>query len=460
MKAYSTYSYWLETAGDDLTPRPPLDGSIDVDIGILGAGYSGLWTAYYLLRRNPSLRVAVVEAEIAGFGASGRNGGWCSSGFPVSLEMLQRRFGSDAAWVLQEVMWQTVDEIGSVCQDEEIDAQYLKGGMLRLARGQQELPAIRRAHAVYQSLGLGQRYTLLDAAQTNARLRVTGTAGSLFTQECATVHPGRLVRGLARAVERRGATIYEGTEVTGYETGTSPRLKTNRGDVRATSIVLAGEAYLTRLRPLHRQLIPVYSLIVLTEPLDDAQWQQIGWAGHECVSSNRYTVDYLSRTADGRILFGSRGAPYHLGSRIEDRYDKHETTHTMIKELVAEWFPALRGIHFTHSWGGPVGMPRDWMPTIAHDPRAGLATARGYTGQGVATSNLAGRILADLLIGERSPLTDLPMVGHRSPNWEPEPLRWLATRYVQWAYGRIDKRAERTGRAPTGRTLAERLGQH
>lgn len=460
MKDYRTYSFWLETAGDDLTPRPALDGSIDVDVAILGAGYTGLWTAYYLLRRDPGLRVAVVEREIAGFGASGRNGGWCSAGFPTTLGMLETRFGREAARAIHHAMVESVDEVGRVCAEEGIDAQYVKGGSLRIARGRQQLPAIEGNFAAYERLGLAEQYELLDAAQTAARIHVTESLGALYTPHCATVHPGRLVRGLARAVERRGGTIYEQTAVTGFESGATPCLHAATGDVRARIIVLAGEGYLSQLPSLHRNLIPIYSLIVLTEPLSPAQWESIGWQGHECVSSNRYTVDYLSRTADGRILFGGRGAPYHYGSQIADDYDRHGPTHALLRAQTEEWFPALKGIRFTHAWGGPLGVPRDWLPTMSYDPMTGVAIACGYTGQGVATANLSGRVLADQITGTESPLVSLPTVGHRHRAWEREPLRWLGVRFVQKGYGRIDARAERTGEAPTGRSLAERLGRH
>jgi glycine/D-amino acid oxidase-like deaminating enzyme len=459
-KDYRTYSFWLETCGDDLTPRPSLPGSIDVDIAILGAGYTGLWTAYYLLQRDPALRVAIVEAEIAGFGASRRNGAWCSSDFSVTPGMLAQRYGRDATRALQAAMSDTVDEVGRVCRDEGIDAHYVKGGELRIARGRHEVPLIESDYATYRDLGLGDRYRLLDAEETTEHLRVAGAAGALFTPECATIHPGRLVRGLARTVERLGATIYEQTEVTDVRGGAHPALLTRHGEVRAKTVVLAGEAYLTRLRRLHRQLMPVYSLIVLTEPLTEAQWAEIGWANRECVSSNKYVIDYLSRTADGRILFGSRGAPYHFGSRLDDAYDRHEPTHAAIAAQILAWFPSLHGIRFTHSWGGAVGMPRDWMPSFTHDRSSGIASARGYTGHGVATSNLAGRTLADLITGVPSSLTTLPPVGHRSRNWEPEPLRWLGTRYMQWTYNRIDRKAAYTGQPPTGKTLPEWLGRH
>jgi glycine/D-amino acid oxidase-like deaminating enzyme len=460
MKDYRTYSFWLETAGDDLQPRPPLEGSVDVDVAILGAGYSGLWTAYYLLQAEPSLRVALVEKEVAGFGASGRNGGWCSSSFPLSPSELTRRFGREAAVDLQRAMWDSVNEIGRVCEAEGIDAQFAKGGCLRVARGAHQLSSLRGLHAAYAEMGVGGRYHLLGAEETAERVRIPGVVAALFTPECASIHPGRLVRGLARAVERRGATIYEQSEVIEVVRGIRPAFHTPRGTVRSRTVVLAGEAYMSGLRAMRRRLAPIYSLIVLTEPLSQEQWERIGWRQRECISSMRYTVDYLNRTADGRILFGSRGAPYHFGSRIDDRYDRHASTHEVIGGLVREWFPFLEGVGLSHTWGGPVGMPRDWMPSVGYEAETGTAWACGYTGQGVATSNLAGRILADLMRGVGSPITALLLSGHQSPRWEPEPLRWLAIRYMQGAYGRVDRKAERTGRAPRGTTLAERLGRH
>jgi glycine/D-amino acid oxidase-like deaminating enzyme len=460
MKDYASYSFWLETSGDDLTARPQLDGSIDADIAILGAGYSGLWTAYYLLQREPGLRIVLLEAEIAGFGASGRNGGWCSSGFPVSLGELARRYGKQVTRELHAAMCDAVDEVGRASRREGLTIDYTKGGNLDIARGEHQLPAIREAYETRQRLGLAEQVRMLDARETGQRIRISKARGSLFDSECAAIHPGKLVRGLARLVEMRGATIFEQSEVTDFRVGRAPLLRTRRAEVRAQTIVLAGEAYLSRRQQLHRQITPIYSLIVLTEPLTASQWEDIGWQGRECVSSPRYTVDYLQRTADGRILFGSRGAPYHLASGISDEYDRHEPTHQMIRDLIIEWFPMLRDVGFSHSWGGAVGMPRDWMPTVSFDAGEGVATARGYTGQGVATTNLAGRILADLILGVQSPITRLPVVNHRSPNWEPEPLRWLAIRGMQWAYGYIDRRAERTGKPPSGRSLPERLGRH
>ena len=459
-KDYRTYSFWLETAGEELTPRPSLPGSTEADVAILGAGFTGLWTAYYLLGHDPSLRVVVLEAETAGFGASGRNGAWCNSGFPMTPGELGRRFGKEVAQDLLREMRDSVEEVGRVAAAEGIDAQYFRGGQLRVARGPNQLPAIHEAYESLRALGLEEGVEVLDAQETVERVRITNAGGALYNPHCATIHPARLARGLARAVERLGGEIFEQTPVTDYGGGTNPRFETDSGEVRARAIVLAGEAYLARLRKLRRQVLPIYSLIVLTEPLSREQWAEIGWEGRECVASNRYTVDYLSRTADGRILFGGRGAPYHYGSRIEDEYDRHDPTHEMLRRTAREWFPALEGARFTHAWGGPLAMPRDWMPTMSYDPSQGIATARGYTGQGVATANLSGRTLADLILGRRTGITRLPTVNHGSRPWEPEPLRWLGARYVQRGLMKVDDHAERTGEPPTGKTLAERLGRH
>ena len=323
--------------------------------------------------------------------------------------------------------------------------------------------------------GFVEHYQLLDAAGVAEKVRIAGAVAGLWSGTAAIVHPGRLVRGLAALVERMGARIVERTPVTDFRAAASESaggsaggmassapaaLITPRGEIRAPVVVLAGEAYLVRLAKLHRQLVPMYSLIVLTEPIDDARWAEIGWAGREVVASARLSIDYLSRTADGRILFGGRGAPYRLGSPIRDAYDRHDPTHEMLRGFVRTWFPMLRDVRFTHAWGGPLGMPRDWHPSFAFDPRSGIASARGYVGHGVSTANLAGRTLADLITGTRSPLTELPLANHRSPNWEVEPFRWLGIRYVQGAMSRLDRGSEATGRPPTGRSLAERIASH
>ena len=285
-------------------------------------------------------------------------------------------------------------------------------------------------------------------------------SGHCQSEDTAVIQPGKLVRGLARVVERLGVTIYEQTGVTSFQTGENPSLRTDKGEIRARTIVLCGEAYMSQLPGVGRQLMPVYSLITLTEPLSDSAWSEIGWQNRECVDSCRYQVDYLSKTTDGRILFGGRGAPYHFNSKIRDSYDRHGDTHAMLQANVREWFPMLKDVKITHTWGGPLGWPRDYMPTITYDQRRNLATACGYTGNGVATANFAGKSLAAMILGIASDLILLPPINHRSPNWEPEPFRYAGVRYVQRAYAGIDRKAQQSGKAPNGRSLAERLTRH
>lgn len=461
--SYGEVSFWLADAGEDLTPRPSLPGPADVDVAILGAGYTGLWTAWALLEREPSLRVVVLEAEIAGFGASGRNGSWCVGALGVTPGELARRFGAATAQRTYREVAAAVDGVGEVCSAQGLDVGFRKGGVLRVARGAHERPRVEAAWRDRERLGLADGAALLSADELSERVRVEGARGALFDPHAATVHPGRLVRGLARLVERRGATIHERTRVTAFLPGEGrqrPRLRAVAGDVTADTVVLAGEAYLAGLAPLHRHLLPVYSLIVLTEPLGDAAWDGIGWAGRECLSSQRLSVDYLARTSDGRILLGGRGAPYRFGSKVRPGFDRHEATHAWLRSHLVAWFPALTGVRFTHAWGGPVAMPRAWLPTFSHNPRTGVAAAFGYTGQGVAAAHLAGRVLADAICGDGGRWAWLPMAGHRPRRWEPEPLRWLGVRAMQASVTRLDRRAERTGRPLTGRTLTERLLRH
>jgi glycine/D-amino acid oxidase-like deaminating enzyme len=357
-------------------------------------------------------------------------------------------------------MFETVDEVGRVTAAEGIDAEYEKGGLLLLARGPHQLPGLQAAHREYLESGLEPHSRWFDPAACAQMVQVAGVQGGIFSPDTATVHPGKLVRGLAQTVERLGAAIHERTAVTGVRTGAHPALLSDRGEVTARTVVLAGEAYLTELPGWHRRLLPLYSLIVLTEPVPEARLREVGWRSRVCLASMRLTVDYLSRTNDGRILFGGRGAPYNFGSRILAQTEHHAATHGMLRQMFREWFPSLSDVRFEYQWGGVLGMPRDWMPTMSLDRSQGLAFAGGYTGHGVATANLAGRVLADLITERSTPLTGLPLINHRSPDWPPEPLRWLGVRYVQSRLRAIDTQAQRSGRAPGGGSLAERLASH
>ena len=380
-----------------------MPGARDVDVAIVGAGFTGLWTAYYLLERDPTLRIALLEKETAGFGASGRNGGWCSALFPASMEKIAAQSSRDAALALRQAMRDSVDEIGAVTKTNGIDCGYAKGGTLSLIRSRAQIERAREKLGHARSWGEDSHdISLLDAAEAQARLKATDVIGALFTPHCAAVHPAKLVRGLADVVERKGATIHEGTTVTAI----SPhRVDTRNGVVRADVVVRATEGYTPTIRGYRRALAPVYSLMMATEPLPRAFWDDVGLRERETFNDLRHLIIYGQRTADDRLAFGGRGAPYHFGSRVELSYDHEPAVFDALRRIVVELFPALADVTVTHTWGGPLGVPRDWFASVGLDRTTGLGWAGGYVGDGVATSNLAGRTLADLITERDTELT-------------------------------------------------------
>jgi glycine/D-amino acid oxidase-like deaminating enzyme len=440
-RSYRELSLWFDTLPTSLAPRPALTGPTSVDVAIVGGGFTGLWTAYYLLAADPTLKLAVLEAEIAGFGASGRNGGWCSALYPVSISTLAAEAGREGAIAQYRAMQGALDEVVRVAAAEGIDADIAEGGTVVLARSATQLERAREEVGKAGQYGLN--VTLLDDAEARARLNATDVLGATYTPHCAAIHPAKLVRGLADVVEARGAAIYEQTLVTGIERGV---VHTNRGDVHAQTIVRATEGYTAQLAGSKRALAPVYSLIVATEPLSDATWDEIGLRRRETFSDFRHLIIYGQRTADGRMVFGGRGAPYHLGSRTKPSYDQVPKVFDALQDTLGDLFPALREARITHRWGGPLGVARDWHASVGLDRENGLAWAGGYVGDGVSTTNLAGRTLADLITGRDTELTTLPWVGHRSRNWEPEPLRWLGANAGLQAMTWADNAEARSGK--------------
>jgi glycine/D-amino acid oxidase-like deaminating enzyme len=444
MTDYRALSLWFDQLDRAITPRPALSGSLDVDVAIVGGGFTGLWTAYYLHAVDPALRIAVLESEIAGFGASGRNGGWCSALYPVSIATLASEVGRDQAIAQYLAMRDSVAEVARVATDERLDADVAVGGTVVLARSAPQLERAREEASEADEYGLDIEF--LDANQARARLAATGVLGGNYTPHCAAVQPAKLVRGLADAVAARGVQLYEGTPVTGIEPGIA---RTANGTVHADKIVRATEGYTARLPRLRRAIAPIYSLIIATAPLPDAVWDEIGLHERETFSDHRHLIIYGQRSADGRMVFGGRGAPYHLGSRIRPSYDSAPRVFEALHTTLVELFPVLRDVPITHRWGGPLGVARDWHASVGLDTTTGLGWAGGYVGDGVSTTNLAGRTLADLITGRSTALTDLPWVGHRSRNWEPEPLRWLGANAGLHAMTWADHAETRRGRAST-----------
>ena len=451
---YRSLSLWFDSLDDDLAPRPAPSGDLDVDVAIVGGGYSGLWTAYYLMKRDPGLRVAILEKEIAGFGASGRNGGWCSALFATKRERIEKTHGRAAAIAMQRAMIDTVDEVGRVIDAEGIDAHYLKAGTLVYATAPAQVDRVKEEVRYEHSWGFGDEdIRWLDRDEADGRIVVNGALGAAFTPHCARVQPARLARGLARTVESLGARIYEGTAARAIH----PRsVETDHGNVHAEVVVTATEGYTAKLPGARRKIIPLYSLMIATEPLPNSVWDAVGWSGAETLTDGRHLLIYAQRTADDRIAFGGRGAPYHFGSSIDPRHDHNPQVFAELQRVLVALWPQAAEARITHRWGGPLGLSRDWTTSVGFEKETGMAWAGGYVGDGVSTTNLAGRTLADLITGTDSDLTTLPWVNHRSRSWEPEPFRWLGSNLALRAMASADRVEAKTG-APSKR--AELVGR-
>jgi glycine/D-amino acid oxidase-like deaminating enzyme len=432
--AYSDLGFWFDSLGEIPVPTVP-ELPTEVDIAIVGAGYTGLWTAYYLTELQPNAAISIFEAETVGFGASGRNGGWCM-GEAHGLDHYEADPRLRAAGRrLHRAMIDTVDEIGRVSQAENIDCHYARGGWLTVAHlpfhaGRLEA-RVRARHAQGFT---EQDYRWLPPAEAGARFRPAARYGAALASHCAAIHPARLVRGLGDLVRRRGVRILERTPVVRIE---PRRVHTLRGEVRARLVLRATEAYTGSLAGHGRDLLPFYSMITATEPLPESLWQEIGLARREVFDDPRRLVIYGQRSLDDRLVFGGRGS-YLFGSRRQRSIPRTDPNVQRVERLVRELFPMLDGHAITHGWGGMLGIPRHWRPCVTFDAGSGMGSAGGYVGEGVAASNLAGRILADLALGRASELTTLPWVGDTPRRWEPEPLRWLGVKAMRWVGSRAD----------------------
>ncbi|WP_082099483.1 NAD(P)/FAD-dependent oxidoreductase [Demequina maris] len=458
-RAYASVSLWLATSGDDLVAADPLAGDREVGVAIVGAGFTGLWTAYYLAEARPDLRIAIVEREIAGFGASGRNGGWASALFPSSLATLARDADRDEALRQHSAMRASVDEVIRAAAEAGIDARLAKGGTVTLARTSTQLERARLEVEEARAWGRGEDdLVLLDAEAARAHINAAGVLGGTYTPDCAAVHPGRLVRGLVRAVRERGVRVHELTPATRI---VPHRVETSRGVLTAAHVIRATEGYTPGLPGHGRDVVPVHSLIIATAPLPAGIWDEIGLARRETFTDGRHLIIYGQRTADDRIVFGGRGAPYRLGSstRLDPRAAAR--VHAKLHRTLVDLLPVLRDVEVTHAWGGALGIARDWHASVGLDPDTGMGWAGGYVGDGVTTTNLAGRTLRDLVLGEDTGLTTLPWVGHRSPRWEPEPVRWLGVNAGLRAMSAADAEERATGRdSLAARAMAPFMGGH
>lgn len=436
-------SHWWQQIGAP-APRPELPGDLIADVAIVGAGYTGLWTAYYLKRARPELRVVVVEQRHVGYGASGRNGGWLTNSITGGREQYAKTHGRDAAERFQRAMNETVDEVIRVADVEGIDADILRGGEFTVAYTPAQ-EARLRAFAADEQTWAHTDLELLEEPEATAKINVTGTRAAIWHPHAARVQPAKLVAGLAAAAERAGVETYERTRVLEI---TPHRLITSHGTVRADHIVRATEGFTANLTGLHRLWLPMNSSLIATEPLGADVWDELHWNQGEVLGDFAHVYMYAQRTADDRIAIGGRGVPYRYGSKIDTDGHTPDVTVETLSRILHRFFPATQGAAIDHAWSGVLGVPRDWMATVGLDQQTGIAWGGGYVGTGVTATNLAGRTIADLILGNATEIAGLPWVNHRARRWEPEPLRWLATKGLYAAYGMAD-RSEMAGRQTT-----------
>jgi glycine/D-amino acid oxidase-like deaminating enzyme len=446
----------MDQLDDPLLPRPALEQDLDVDVAIIGAGYTGLWTAYYLKRLAPALNIAIVEAQTAGFGASGRNGGWLMGNLLGEDRLLaasspeQRRASFD-------LLHSIPDEVEIVIEREGIDCDYRKGGALYCAARYPEQEASLRHYldSLYRQ-GLTEKdYRWLSPEQLAQQIRVAKPYGGIYAPHVATIHPAKLVRGLARTVERMGVSIYENSPVTQWQSGS---LRTAKAQVRSRWIVPAVEGYSVTLPPLGRYQLPVQSLIVATEPLSAATWDEIGLSRGQAFSESSRQVTYGQRTADNRLVFGARGG-YQFAGQLRHNFDLTTSEVELRRYLFGELFPQLKNVQITHGWGGNLGMSRRFKPHMLCDKASGIALSGGYGGEGVGASNLGGRTLADLILERDTELVHQPWVIPQGGldalrAWEPEPCRWLGYNAIIRSFVHEDQTLANPATAPWRRKLA------
>ncbi|MCX4691905.1 FAD-binding oxidoreductase [Streptomyces sp. NBC_01408] len=443
-------SFWYATdrTAPATPPRAPLTSDATADVVIVGGGYTGLWTAYYLKSSAPDLRVTVLEQKFCGYGASGRNGGWLYNGI-AGRDRYAALHGHEAARRLQLAMNDTVTEVIDAAAKEGIDADIHRGGVLEVARNPAQLTRLKAFHRAEVAFGETDR-ELYDATAAGERIGVADAVGASWSPHGARIHPLKLLKGLAAAAERLGVVIHESTPVTEI----APRKAvTPYGTVRAPHVLRCTEGFTASLKGQKRSWLPMNSSMIATAPLPPETWDRLGWSGGEVLGDMAHAYMYAQRTADDRIAIGGRGIPYRFGSRTDNDGRTQPATIEALTDLLTSFFPVLTGTEITHAWSGVLGVPRDWCATVTLDRATGLGWAGGYVGSGVATANLAARTLRDLVLGNSTDLTTLPWVNHRVRRWEPEPFRWLGVQALYTAYRAAD-RHETATHTPTTTPLA------
>ena len=401
-------SLWAE--GFTSQQFPPLAENLECDVAIIGGGLSGLWSAFHLLKVKPELKIALFEARHIGYGASGRNGGWISSDYPVYRSTLEKRHGKNVADLVFASLKESIDEIGNFANHHAPKAGFVKGGTVMFARN--------KAQETRLKSGIDDEHQWLDRDELNAIIRIAGTRGGLHNEHCASANPMQLVLGLAKFLSGK-ISIYEGS----IASEIAPHmLAVNASVVKAPIIINATEVF----RNAPREQIPLYSLMVATEPLTESQWQEIGNSRRATFAEGLHLINYAQRTPDNRLAIGGRGARYPFGSRKSSEIENSAQVHQSIRKLAQSWFPQISDMKFTHAWGGAVAITRDWEPYVRWDREFGYGIIGGYAGDGMTMTYLASKALVQEIIDGTDDIRGLHFINRRSRNWELEPLRYAA----------------------------------
>jgi glycine/D-amino acid oxidase-like deaminating enzyme len=402
----------LWRGSEQITARKSVSKNYSLDVAIIGGGFSGLWSAYHLKKLQPSLNIAIFEQNYVGFGASGRNGGWASAEYPTSSTRLVKEHGLQVYQNLRKSLIESVDEIGEIAKKNGWQIDYAKGGSLVFATNTAQLKRI--------STQVDSEHNFLDSDEVKQLLNINKVKGGLFTPHCAALNPFKLATALAKFLETIGVEIFENSKV---EEIFDKKIKVNGFEVGCDISIRATEAFTAR-KWLQNQQIPIYSLMVATEPLTAEQLIQIRNSQRATFQEACHLITYAQITGDSRLAIGGRGVRYKLFSRLSQRSEVDNRMHSALERRALRWFPHLEGIKFQYRWGGPVALTRRWQSYLNFDPESGRAAIGGYVGDGVTLSYLVSKTLAQKINNVKT--LELPFVNQKIGRWEPEPLRYLA----------------------------------
>ena len=396
----------------NITYRKSISKNDSFDVAIIGAGFSGLWSAFHLKQFQPNLKIAILEKEYVGFGASGRNGGWASAEYPTSSNRLIKENGLESYKNLRTAITKSIDEIGEIAKSNNWQIDYAKGGALVFARGNAQLSRISKE--------IDEEHQLLNKSQTTDLLNIPSALGSVFTPHCAALNPFKLVRALADHLEKLGVMIYEQSSVSEIR---DKQVEVNGFNVNCTFSIRATEAFTPRKWMGNRQ-IPIYSLMVATEPLSNEVVKEIRNTQRATFQEACHLITYAQITGDNRLALGGRGVRYKLFSRLSERSEIDNRMHSALEKRARSWFPQITDAKFEYRWGGAVALTRRWQAYLNFDQATGRAEIGGYVGDGVTLSYLVAKTLAEKMSNIKT--ANLPFIDQGIGRWEPEPIRYLA----------------------------------